>query len=233
MTVRMVTGEGADVCPEGSYALYEHALCNTDPPGGPSGRPGGRVLIADEPIEDLAAYRFANAVSSVVNKTDRPLEILVGATVGVGQSLDRLPRGLDGCLAATRLDVPGGAGDEGPAGSTAASARRTTGAGAEAGTGAVTGAGTGAKAGAGERAALEQEPDCPSFFGSGRRIKYTLDDDPTRVETGVVMETRIDDSGCYLYVVFRDHAAAGPREDGSVIKVDHHHVLGPAGPPLG
>lgn len=97
MAVKVVKGVGADVCPQGHYALYEHAECNTDPRG-------GRVLIADEPIADLDAHDFGHRVSSVVNKTGGPLRVFIGATVEAGQSLGRLPQGLNDNVAATSMD---------------------------------------------------------------------------------------------------------------------------------
>ncbi|NYE47291.1 hypothetical protein HDA32_002411 [Spinactinospora alkalitolerans] len=97
MAVKVFEGVGADACPEGHYALYEHAECNTDPRG-------GRMLVADEPIADLDAHGFGHVVSSVVNKTGRPLRVFIGATIEAGQSMGRLPRGLNDNVTATSLD---------------------------------------------------------------------------------------------------------------------------------
>ncbi|MFE2165891.1 peptidase inhibitor family I36 protein [Streptomyces sp. NPDC059447] len=61
MTVRVITGQGVDACPDGFLALYEHSDYNL-----PNG--GGRILLTDEAIPNLKAHDFNDQVSSVIKK---------------------------------------------------------------------------------------------------------------------------------------------------------------------
>ncbi|MFK0150884.1 peptidase inhibitor family I36 protein [Streptomyces sp. NPDC090499] len=61
MTVRVITGQGMDACPDGFLALYEHSDYN-----GPNG--GGRILLTDESIPNLKTHDFNDVTSSVIKK---------------------------------------------------------------------------------------------------------------------------------------------------------------------
>ncbi|MER6307959.1 hypothetical protein [Streptomyces sp. NPDC001657] len=61
MTVKVIEGSGATVCPPHCYALYEGGHFNE---GEDDAR---RVLVADEPVPDLAEHGFAAVVQSLVN----------------------------------------------------------------------------------------------------------------------------------------------------------------------
>ncbi|WP_158692708.1 PLAT/LH2 domain-containing protein [Streptomyces roseochromogenus] len=71
MTVKVIRAKGSDVCPSGSYALYEHPNCN--------GSVEGRVVIADESIAknfgEIGDRGFSDTATCVVNKTKRTLEL--------------------------------------------------------------------------------------------------------------------------------------------------------------
>ncbi|MER6914486.1 RICIN domain-containing protein [Streptomyces sp. NPDC000594] len=95
MTVRVITGTGRGVCPEGSWALYEDAEYNRDGPA--------RILVSDEDIEDLHRHGFGDRASSAVNRTDFALVLYTDAEY-TGDLLTVVSGGTAPRMAAPRAD---------------------------------------------------------------------------------------------------------------------------------
>ncbi|MEU1409489.1 RICIN domain-containing protein [Streptomyces sp. NPDC005728] len=64
MAVKVITDCGTAACPRGSWALYGNLHFNTD-----GGDNANRVLVSDESVVDLSAYRFQGKGMSLVNRT--------------------------------------------------------------------------------------------------------------------------------------------------------------------
>ncbi|GFE13351.1 hypothetical protein Sgleb_13980 [Streptomyces glebosus] len=69
MTVKVVEGSGVAACPPRSYALYEGNRFHE------ADDDARRVLVADEPVPDLAEYGFDGAVRSLVNLSRFAVEL--------------------------------------------------------------------------------------------------------------------------------------------------------------
>ncbi|MGW2601999.1 RICIN domain-containing protein [Streptomyces klenkii] len=69
MTVKIFEGSGAEACPKGWYALYEHEDFNT--------KERGRVLLSDQTLGDVRAFGFEGRVLSVVDHTEQSLALHV------------------------------------------------------------------------------------------------------------------------------------------------------------
>ena len=103
---------GPDACPRGQYALYEHADFNDKKPA--------RAVIADGAVPSLNQVEswYADVATSVVNKTDKLLELFIHADYGgesivvkPGESITQLPAPFDNAISSSRLiAVPAGAG---------------------------------------------------------------------------------------------------------------------------
>ena len=106
MGVEVKSASGPDACPQGKYALYEHADFNKD-------NSAGRALIADEAIADLNQGRlqwWADLTTSVVNQTGKTLKLSTdsggrGQSVMVppGQALQKLPVPFDNAISSISL----------------------------------------------------------------------------------------------------------------------------------
>jgi hypothetical protein len=114
MPVQCVQTAGRDTCPEGYYALYEHANYNAPCPDG-AGPTVGQTVIANESVASLNGYDWhAGLPPSVVNRTQMHLELFIDCAfrgrsmiVTPGQSIDRLPPSFDNAISSARL-VTGG-----------------------------------------------------------------------------------------------------------------------------
>ncbi len=110
MPVRCVHTAGRDTCPEGYYALYEHANYNTPCPGGASPTLG-QTVIANESVASLNGYDWhAGLTTSVANKTMMHLELFIDCAfrgrsmiVAPGEFVDRLPPFFDKAVSSARL----------------------------------------------------------------------------------------------------------------------------------
>ncbi|MFD7238977.1 peptidase inhibitor family I36 protein [Streptomyces syringium] len=120
MAVKCIQTAGSEACPDGHYALYEHANYNRPKPGKASPT-RGQTVIADESVPSLNGYHsHADLTTSVVNKTGRDLELFIDGefrgesmTVGAGQSIDQLPPPFDNAISSSRLTqtpAPAGSG---------------------------------------------------------------------------------------------------------------------------
>ncbi len=110
MPVRCVQTAGRETCPEGYYALYEHANYNTPCPHG-AGPTTGQTVIANESVVSLNGYDWhAGLTTSVVNRTKMHLELFTDCafrgrsmTLAPGQFVDRLPPSFDKAISSARL----------------------------------------------------------------------------------------------------------------------------------
>ena len=114
MPAQCVRTAGRDTCPEGYYALYEHANYNTPCPGGTSPTVG-QAVIANESVASLNGYEWhAGLTTSVVNNTKMHLELFIEGAfrgrsmiVAPGQFVDRIPPSFDNAIASARLFAAG------------------------------------------------------------------------------------------------------------------------------
>ncbi|MEV5879404.1 peptidase inhibitor family I36 protein [Streptomyces sp. NPDC052101] len=112
MPVQCIQTAGQEACPEGHYALYEHANYNTPSPGKTSPTKG-QTVIANESVSSLNGYHsHAGLTTSVVNKTKMNLELFINGdfggksmTVAPGQRIDQLPKEFDNAVSSARLNA--------------------------------------------------------------------------------------------------------------------------------
>lgn len=84
MSVKVIEGSGTTVCPPHFYALYEGSDYNE------ANSADCRVLVADEPVADLATYDFDHAAQSLVNHSHYTVA-LYAETDRAGEHLDVEP----------------------------------------------------------------------------------------------------------------------------------------------